>query len=170
MQTQELTLSEQVATLQRQIESLELERVAKAQSLGIPANTAPDKIASVAKSLAGAELGRQERLVSIDLELAALKTRLEQLGEEQQQQERRELEDRVTASRRALEAKAQELDRLTLQVIQTVEEAKAIADRGYCDWKQTTSSLSGYLRQLPDYRVSLPKIVKGGDGFILTSK
>ena len=76
----------------------------------------------------------------------------------------------MTASRRALEAKAQELDRLTLQVIQTVEEAKAIADRGYCDWKQTTSSLSGYLRQLPDYRVSLPKIVKGGDGFILTSK
>lgn len=170
MQTQELTLSEQISELHLQIATLEAERASKAQVLGIPVDTAPDKIASVAKSLAGVELERQERLVAIDLELAALKTRLEQLGEEQQQQERRELEDRVTASRRALEAKAQELDRLTQQVIQTVEEAKAIADRGYSDWKQTTSSLSGYLRQLPDYRVSLPKIVKAGDGFILTSK
>lgn len=170
MQTQELSLSEQICELHQQIATLEAERAEKAQALSIPADAPKEKLAEIAVHTAELELDRLRRLVAIDLELAALKTRLEQLGEEQKQQQQRELEDRVAESRRELEAKAQELDRLTQQVIACVEEARAIANRGMSDWKATSGSLSHYLQQLPDYRLNLPKIVRAGDGFVLTSK
>jgi chromosome segregation ATPase len=160
MQTQEMSLTKQISALQQQIESLESERAEKAQALSIPADTPKEKLAEVATQLAEVELDRLRRMLAIDLESSSLHSQLTHLEEEHRQQQQQELEDRVAESRRELEAKAQELDRLTQQVIQTVEEARAIANRGTSDWKATTSSLSHYLQQTPDYRTSLPKIVK----------